>query len=307
METKNPQKIPKYTCYNCNIITNNKKDYEKHILTGKHKNSCLVNTELTKNPQISQSLSQNTFICEFCEKIYKSRVGLWKHKKMCNNLSNQSECQNQNSIITKDLIMELMKDNKEMKQIILDQNNTINNLVKNGIITNNTSINNNSFSNTFNLQFFLNETCKDAMNITDFVDSLNLQLSDLEDVGKLGYIEGISSIIIKNLKSLDETKRPLHCTDKKRETIYIKDQGQWKKEDDNKTRLRNSIRKIAHKNIRLITQFREKYPEYRNSDSIVSDKYNKMVIEAMGGHGDNTLEKEEKIMKNIAKNIVINK
>jgi hypothetical protein len=226
---------------------------------------------------------------------------------MCNNLSNQSECQNQNSIITKDLIMELMKDNKEMKQIILDQNNTINNLVKNGIITNNTSINNNSISNTFNLQFFLNETCKDAMNITDFVDSLNLQLSDLEDVGKLGYIEGISSIIIKNLKSLDETKRPLHCTDKKRETIYIKDQGQWKKEDDNKTRLRNSIRKIAHKNIRLITQFREKYPEYRNSDSIVSDKYNKMVIEAMGGHGDNTLEKEEKIMKNIAKNIVINK
>jgi hypothetical protein len=146
-----------------------------------------------------------------------------------------------------------------------------------------------------------------AMNINDFIDSIKLELNDLEKVGELGYIEGISNIIIKNLNALDETKRPVHCTDKKRETIYIKDQGQWEKEDENKTRLKKAINKIAHKNIKLITQFREKYPECKKSESRLSDKYNKMVIEAMGGAGDNTLEKEEKIIRNISKAILIQK
>jgi hypothetical protein len=145
------------------------------------------------------------------------------------------------------------------------------------------------------------------MNITEFVDSINLQLCDLEKVGEMGYVEGISNIIIKNLNALDETKRPLHCTDKKRETIYIKDQGQWEKEDDNKTKLKKAINKIANKNIRLITQFREKYPECKKSESRLSDKYNKMVIEAMGGAGNNITEKEDKIIRNITKATRINK
>ena len=144
------------------------------------------------------------------------------------------------------------------------------------------------------------------MNITDFVDSIKLQLSDLEKVGEIGYVEGISNIIIKNLNELDETKRPVHCTDKKRETIYIKDQGQWEK-DDNKTILKKSINKIANKNIKLISQFREKYPECRKSESKISDKYNKMIIEAMGGPGDNNAEKEDKIIRNITKATTINK
>ena len=167
--------------------------------------------------------------------------------------------------------------------------------------SNNNITTTNSHNKAFNLNFFLNETCKNAMNITDFVDSIKLQLSDLIDVGEVGYVEGISKIIVKNLNALDETERPLHCTDKKRETIYIKDQGQWEKEDDNKTKLKKFINKIAHKNSKLITQFREKYPECRKCESRISDKYNKMVIEAMGGAGDNTAEKTEKIIKNITK------
>ena len=195
---------------------------------------------------------------------------------------------------------ELIKEQTDVKQLILE-------LVKNGINNTTNNINTNSNNKTFNLQIFLNETCKDAMNITDFVDSIKLQLSDLEKVGEVGYVEGISNIIIKNLNELDETKRPLHCTDKKRETIYIKDQGQWEKEDDNKSKLKKTINKIANKNIKLITQFREKYPECRKSESKLSDKYNKMIIEAMGGLGDNNVEKEDKIIRNIAKNVVIEK
>jgi hypothetical protein len=190
-----------------------------------------------------------------------------------------------------------MKENKEIKEMILE-------IVKNGI-TNNTNTNtNNSHNNTtnshnkaFNLNFFLNETCKNAMNITDFVDSIKLQLTDLMEVGELGYVEGISKIIVKNLNNLDETIRPVHCTDKKRETMYVKDQGEWTKEDDNKSKLKKAINKIADKNIRLLPQFREKYPEYNNSASKMSDKYEKMVIEVMETDND----KKEKIIKNISK------
>jgi hypothetical protein len=135
------------------------------------------------------------------------------------------------------------------------------------------------------------------MNITDFVDSIKLQLTDLMEFGELGYVDGISKIIVKNLNNLDETVRPVHCTDKKRETIYVKDEGQWIKEDENKTRLKKAIMRVSNKNIRLLPQFREKYPEYNNSSSKISDKYDKLVIEVMQTDDD----KKEKIIKNISK------
>jgi len=135
------------------------------------------------------------------------------------------------------------------------------------------------------------------MNITDFVDSIKLQLSDLIDVGEHGYVEGISKIIVKNLNNLDETERPIHCTDKKRETMYVKDQGQWEKEDDKNSKITKAVKKVADKNIGLLPQFREKYPEYSNSSSRISDKYDKMVIEVM----ETDPEKCEKIVKNISK------
>jgi hypothetical protein len=135
------------------------------------------------------------------------------------------------------------------------------------------------------------------MNITDFVDSIKLQLSDLMDVGELGYVEGISKIIVKNLNNLDETIRPIHCTDKKRETMYVKDEGEWNKEDEKKSKLTKAVKNIADKNIRLLPQFREKYPEYNNSRSKTSDNYEKIVIESMVCDED----KNEKIIKNISK------
>jgi hypothetical protein len=144
------------------------------------------------------------------------------------------------------------------------------------------------------------------MNITDFVDSLKLQLSDLERVGEVGYIEGISRIIIKNLKELDITQRPVHCTDKKRETLYIKDEDKWEK-DEEKKKMHKLVRKVADKNARLLPKFKEKYPDYNKSSSTVSDQFNKIIIESMGGSGDNDYEKEEKIIRNISKQIVIEK
>jgi len=168
-------------------------------------------------------------------------------------------------------------------------------------------INNNSHNKTFNLNVFLNEQCKDAMNITDFVDSLKLQLSDLENVGKLGFVEGISNIIVKNLNALDVHKRPVHCSDSKREVMYIKDEDKWEKENDDKVKLRKVIKKIAHKNSKLLPQFKEKHPDCNKSDSKYSDQYNKLIIEAMGGSGDNDIEKEDKIIRKIAKEVTIDK
>ena len=145
------------------------------------------------------------------------------------------------------------------------------------------------------------------MNITDFVDSIKLQLSDLEKFGEIGYVEGISNIITTNLKALDVTQRPVHCTDKKRETIYIKDENQWEKVDDNKNKLRKAINSIADKNLRLLPQFREKNPKYKDSSSRISGLYDKMVIEATGGKGGNNIDKEDKIIHNISKCTTIDK
>jgi hypothetical protein len=144
------------------------------------------------------------------------------------------------------------------------------------------------------------------MNITDFVDSIKLQLSDLEGVGELGYVEGISNIIVKNLKELDITQRPLHCTDKKRETMYIKDEDKWEK-DEEKKKLHKVVRKVTCKNQNLIPTFKEKHPDCNTYHSKFSDQYNKIIIESMGGKGDNDYEKEEKIIKNISKQVIIDK
>jgi hypothetical protein len=308
---KMPKNAEKFVCESCDFKCFKYSNYLCHIKTKKHTQSANDNKMITND---NADTSKNAeYICK-CGNIYKYMSGLSRHKKRCNFIV-EAKPSNENSnsslnFITPELVMELIKDNKEMKQIILEQNNTINSLVKNGI-SNNTNVNTNSLNNnnnkTFNLQFFLNETCKDAMNIMDFVDSIKLQLSDLEKVGEIGYTQGISNIITTNLKALDVTQRPVHCTDKKRETMYIKDEDKWEKEDEENTRLRKAIRQVATKNIKLLPKFREKHPDYNNSSSKISDKYDKMVLEAMGGDGDNDKEKEEKIIHNISKCVVIDK
>ena len=281
-----PKKTLKYECKTCDFNTCNKKDYNRHTLTKKH----MINVSQSFSPENTQ---KPKYEC-ICGKIYKENSGLWRHKKVCN-IENETKEQIEEQIEDKNdkLIEYLMKENKEIKELILE-------IVKNG--THNTTTTN-SHNKAFNLNFFLNETCKNAMNITDFVDSIKLQLSDLMNVGELGYVEGISKIIVKNLNNLDETIRPIHCTDKKRETFYVKDQGQWEKEDEDKKKITKIIKTIEDKNIRLLPQFREKYPEYKNSSSKISDKYDKIVIEAMSSDKD----KEEKIIKNILTATIINK
>jgi hypothetical protein len=178
-------------------------------------------------------------------------------------------------------------------------------VIKNG--THNNTTNNTNISNkSFNLNLFLKETCKDAMNIMDFVESIKLQLSDLERVGEFGYVEGISNIIVKKLKELDITQRPVHCTDKKRETMYIKHDNKWEK-DDNNIKMHKVVKKVADKNARMILKYKEVHPDCGTYHSKFSDQYNKIIVEAMGGSGDNDFEKEEKIIRNVSKQIGIEK
>jgi hypothetical protein len=283
----------KYYCKICDFKTCKKTDYTRHILTDKHSKNENDSKMVVNDSNFTTKNENKLHHCE-CGKIYKYDSGYYRHKKKCNPSILQETRPSQ---LDKDLIMMLVKQNTELMEM-LKNNNT------NQIINNTNCMNNNK---TFNLQFFLNETCKNAMNIMDFVDSIKLQLTDLEKVGELGYVEGISSIITTNLKALDVSLRPVHCTDKKRETIYIKDENQWAKEDDNKTKLRKAIKKVANNNIRMLPKYREKNPKYSDSSSKISDKYDKMVIEVMGGIGNNDLEKEDKIIHNISKNVVIDK
>jgi hypothetical protein len=196
---------------------------------------------------------------------------------------------------------EILKENNDLKNMMMEQQNQMIEVIKNG--THNTTYTN-SNNKAFNLNFFLNETCKDAMNIMEFVESIKFQLSDLEKVGELGYVEGISNIIVKNLKALDVTQRPVHCTDKKRETLYIKDEDKWEK-DDEKKKMHTMVKKIAHKNARLLPKFKEEHPDCGKSSSKFSDQYNKIIVESMGGAGDNDFEKEEKIIKRVTKEVIV--
>ena len=298
-----------YECYLCDFKCCKKYSWDRHLLTSKHIQVTSSDTEVTQKGQKGQKAIK--YCCELCNKEYGSRNGLWKHNKICkvDEIPSINETINEiaKKITDKDeLIMFLIKECTDYKNIIMEQQTMMMKVLENGTnnVTNTNCMNNNK---TFNLQFFLNETCKDAMNIMDFVDSIKLQLSDLEKFGDLNYVDGISNIITNNLKALDVTQRPVHCTDKKRETMYIKDENKWEKEDDNKSKLRKVIKRIANKNINLLPQFREKYPDYKNSSSKVSDKYDKMVIEVMGGLDGEPSEKEDKIVKKIAKVVTIDK
>ena len=292
-----------FECKLCHYYTSRKDNYIRHLSTTLHKKTTQITTI---NNAKEEEICNKYYSCNNCEKKFNDRSGLWRHKKKClpTNDSTQHNT-NHNQSTDNELIMMLIKENNELKQMMME-------VIKNGThnTTHNTTHSNNntnSHNKTFNLQFFLNETCKDAMNITDFVESITLQLSDLEKIGELGYVEGISNIITTNLKALDVTQRPIHCTDKKREILYVKDEDKWEKENNEKKKIRKVIKRIAHKNSKLIPEFKDKYPDCVKSDSKKSDQYNNLIIEAMGGHGDNDVQKEDQIIKNISKEITIDK
>jgi len=298
VDKKSPKVAKNFYCELCDYKCSKLSDWSKHVLRLKHQNvdKMLTNVD-KKSPKVAKSYEES-FFCE-CGKNYKHRQSLSIHKKKCqtNKSSNEDISINDN-----ELIMTLLHQNSQLQNQIVELCKNVNNT---NITNNNNTIN--SHNKTFNLNVFLNETCKDAMNIMEFVDSLKLQLSDLENVGKLGYVEGISNIIVSNLKAMDVHKRPVHCSDSKREVMYIKDEDKWEKENDDKKKLRKAIKHIAHKNSILLRDFKEKYPDCSKSESIYSDHYNKLIIEAMGGLGDNNKEKEDKIIKKIAKEVSIDK
>jgi hypothetical protein len=291
-----------YYCKICQYKSSHKNDFTKHLSTVKH----IKNEHLDKCFHDFQKPTQyipgnsDDFACENCCKKYKTNSGLWKHKKTCQKLNSPPAfAVNVESIDNKDsIILSLLNQNKELQNQILELCKDRNNVIIN---------NNNSNNKTFNLHLFLNEQCKDAMNIMDFVDSLKLQLVDLENVGKLGFIEGISNIIVKNLKAMDIHKRPVHCSDAKRETLYVKDENKWEKENDEKIKIKKAIKYVANKNIKMIPEWKEKYPDCVYSDSMKSDEYNKIIIESMGGVGDNNEMSDSKIIKKIAKEVIIEK
>ena len=290
----------KFYCNTCDYSTSNKKDYSKHLLTDKHKK-----TENASDLLVNASKKTTYFEC-ICGKNYKHDSSYYRHIKKCNikevtpteNIKDDSQ--------TNNLLIQLIKSNTELQKENQEFKNLILEIVKKDTYNNTNITNTNSHNKSFNLNFFLNETCKDAMNIMDFVDSIQLQLSDLENVGKIGYVNGISNIIIKNLKELDVEKRPVHCTDKKRETMYVKDENKWEKDEKN-SKISKAIKKVVSKNQRLIPKFKEAHPDCNTYHSKFSDQYNKLILESCGGSGDNDLEKEEKIIQNISKNVLVDK
>jgi len=253
----------------------------------------------------------NKFTCKNCNKVYKDNSGLWRHNKKCIKVIDSSNTIIDPTETPADVVrlllnqnMELIKQNQEFKDLIIEQNNKMIEVAKEAKIINNTTNN----TNNFNLQFFLNEQCKDALNIMEFINQLQLNTTDLDMVGRLGYIEGISKLFIRGLKALDVFKRPLHCSDLKREVLYVKDKDSWEKDTDENNKIKTAIKYIAAKNFKQINEWRAKNPESDDYDSQRHLDYHQIVIHSMGGA---TKEEDEqqynKIIRNVAKESVIDK
>lgn len=293
--TKSSQKVAKiFYCKKCDYNTIKKYNYDKHLLTSKHREVTLGDTKVAKSCTIN---SNN--ICSLCNKEYTSRNGLWKHTKTC--VSN---------VAAPPIIIQ--NDNTEQLKLFTEVvKTTVIEVMKNGMVNNTNShntTNNHSNNKTFNLNFYLNETCKDAINISDFVKTIKVQLEDLENTGRQGYVEGVTNIIVNNLNSITTHQRPIHCTDEKREVLYIKNEGEWVKETDNKPILTNAIKTIANENIKQISQWTKLYPDCKDSDSKKNNLFLKIVSNAMSGGTKEECEKNyNKIIKNIAKETIIEK
>jgi hypothetical protein len=254
-------------------------------MTSKHKRLTNATQKNEKNED-----NQNTFNC-YCGNIYKHKSSYYKHKKKCEITNIEKET----CLSDKNLILTLIQQNNELQKQMIELSKNIGNN------------NNNITNNKFNLKFFLNETCKDAMNITDFVSSIKLQLTDLENVGKNGYVNGISSIIVKNLNSLEINKRPVHCCDLKREIMYVKDENKWEKEKE-KEKLSKAINKVSYKNVLQIPEWQKEHPGCEYSHNKENDKYLHIVHESMGASTEeDKKENINKIITKIAKEVVIEK
>jgi len=311
LATKNDKlKTVIYQCIYCKYITVTKCNYGRHIMTAKH-------IQATKNDKADKNdKNDKKNICKICNKVYKDRSGLWRHSQSCNitvfdNEQSKLDVTKTNKIEPKpdviNAIMEVVKQNNEFKELLAEQgkqmaeqNKQMAEQNKQIIELSNKPTTTNNTTNNFNLHFFLNETCKDALNISDFISQLQVEIKDLEETGRLGYAAGISKIFINGLKQLGINQRPVHCSDAKRETIYIKDKNQWEKDDEEKIKLTKAIKSVAHKNIEQIAVWTEVHPEYMEYNSKYNERYMKLIGEAMPGA---TYEESDKNYKKIARNI----
>jgi hypothetical protein len=289
----------KYSCNICDYYTSKKCNYDEHITTAKHKSAIISNQK--------KAISGAKFICPNCSKIYKDNSGLWRHKKKCITTDQYQSIETQQPTFSTDVVLQILKQNEDLQKLLVEQTSKIMEIAKDGknIINSNNTTNNTT--NNFNLSVFLNEKCKDAINITDFVNSLVVTINDLEETARLGYAEGISKIFVNGLKQLDVYKRPIHCSDLKRDVLYIKDQDNWEKDDD-KTHLLQAIKVVGNKNIKQISEWQKINPQFKDPESKQNDRYLSMLCNVMsGGTQEETSKNYDKIVRNIVKETVIDK
>jgi hypothetical protein len=289
-----------FECKNCNYITRNLKDYKKHTQTMKH-NKLVSTCSSNKNTEFSNST--NVYSCS-CGNNYKHMSSLCKHKKKCNNMNNETIIQEEKKF-DKEFVLALFKSNQEFQKSIFEFLKDNTNNVTN---TTNNSTNINSNNKTFNLQVYLNETCKNAMNLSEFVDMIVPTIEDLEKTGRDGYVKGISNIVQTRLDKVNKNNQPIHCTDGKREILYIKENNVWNKETEDKPLLTKAIKTITHKNMCNIIEWQKLYPDCTNSDSRKNDLYLKIVSNSMPGcTQEESNENYAKIISNVVKNTIIDK
>jgi hypothetical protein len=268
-----------------------------------------------KQPNPANVANLDTKYSCICGKTYKDNSGLWRHKKKCVNELDNLKNELANEEKQQQLVEYLLKENSEFKQLMieqnkhmLEQNKHMIELAKNAGNNNHNNSHNTTNNNSFNLQFYLNETCKDAMNIMDFVGQLQVGIKELEETGRLGFAEGISNIFINGLKQINVNDRPIHCSDLKREILYIKSNNEWNKESENKVILTNAIKHVAHKNMKQISEWTKGHPDFNDPDSKVNDRYLQIVSESMSGSTkEETNKNYNKIIKNIVKETLIDK
>ena len=301
---KNAKKCQKYFCEKCDFKCSKKSNYEKHLLTKKHN---------TTNTTQIQPKNAEKFKCD-CGKEYRYRGSLHNHKKSCDYKMEDENIQIEynNEVIDlkehadekeddSNLIVKLMKQNSELMEVIKDQNETMKEMIpKIGSNNNNT----NNTNNNFNLQVFLNEDCKDALNIMDFISSLQIQLKDLEATGKIGFAESTTNLLIEGLKGLDITKRPIHCSDLKRETLYIKDNNVWEKETEDKEKMTKAVKYLQKESFGVIPDWVKKHPGCARGDNEHNDEYMEIVGNTAGV---DKIKDVNKISKKVAKEVTLNK
>ena len=311
-ERKNEKKL---YCKKCDFECRYKSDWARHLGTSKHNMATEEAKSATEEASPPSKLNMQTNkknVCENCNKQYQTRGGLWKHSQNCFKKiipdTIDEEFILSDKVNATQVMLSLIKDNAELKAMMVEQNNKIINLMaaQPAPVTNITN-NTNTINNQFNLNVFLNETCRDAMNINEFIENIEIQMKELEFVANNGYVAGITDIILTRLKQLDISKRPVHCTDLKRETLYVKDANEWNKDTTDNSKIKNMITKVAKKNYRQIPKWREQNPECQNPENEKYDFCINMMRNSLGELGDEQIKLDDKIMKNIAKVVVVDK